>query len=77
MIEYRVRPAGCSTPISYRGVPDVRLLIFRGIPAMAMVRLPTRASDGKANLHQGAVGVGIALAHRRDRARRRARPGRR
>jgi alpha-L-glutamate ligase-like protein len=28
---------------------------------MAMVRLPTRASDGKANLHQGAVGAGIHM----------------
>jgi len=62
MIEYRVQPSRLFDAISYRGVPDVRLLIFRGIPAMAMVRLPTRASDGKANLHQGAVGVGIALA---------------
>jgi alpha-L-glutamate ligase-like protein len=62
MIEYRVRPSRLFDALSYRGVPDIRLLIFRGIPAMAMVRLPTRASDGKANLHQGAVGVGIALA---------------
>jgi alpha-L-glutamate ligase-like protein len=62
MIEYRVRPSRLFDAISYRGVPDIRLLIFRGIPAMAMVRLPTRASDGKANLHQGAVGVGIDLA---------------
>jgi alpha-L-glutamate ligase-like protein len=61
MIEYRVRPSRLFDAISYRGVPDIRLLIFRGIPVMAMVRLPTRASDGKANLHQGAVGVGIAL----------------
>jgi alpha-L-glutamate ligase-like protein len=29
---------------------------------MAMVRLPTRASDGKANLHQGAVGAGVDIA---------------
>ncbi|MCG6943065.1 MAG: alpha-L-glutamate ligase-like protein [Thiohalocapsa sp.] len=62
MIEYRVRPSRLFDALSYRGVPDIRLLIFRGIPTMAMVRLPTRASDGKANLHQGAVGVGIALA---------------
>jgi alpha-L-glutamate ligase-like protein len=62
MIEYRVRPNRLFDAISYRGVPDIRLLIYRGIPAMAMVRLPTRASDGKANLHQGAVGVGIELA---------------
>jgi alpha-L-glutamate ligase-like protein len=62
MIEYRVRSNRLFEAVSYRGVPDIRLLIYRGIPAMAMVRLPTRASDGKANLHQGAVGVGIGLA---------------
>jgi alpha-L-glutamate ligase-like protein len=62
MIEYRVRPSRLFEAISYRGVPDIRLLIFRGVPTMAMVRLPTRSSDGKANLHQGAVGVGIALS---------------
>jgi hypothetical protein len=28
---------------------------------MAMIRLPTRMSDGKANLHQGAIGVGIDI----------------
>jgi hypothetical protein len=43
-------------------VPDLRTIVFRGYPVMAMARLPTRASDGKANLHQGAVGVGIDLA---------------
>jgi alpha-L-glutamate ligase-like protein len=49
-------------PISYGGVPDLRVILYRGIAAMAMLRLPTRASDGRANLHQGAVGVGIDLA---------------
>ncbi len=44
------------------GVPDVRILIYRGVPVMAMMRLPTRRSGGRANLHQGAVGVGINLA---------------
>ncbi len=29
---------------------------------MAMMRLSTAASDGKANLHQGAVGVGLNIA---------------
>ena len=28
---------------------------------MAMVRLPTQASNGKANLHQGAIGAGVNL----------------
>ena len=41
--------------------PDGRIIVFLGYPVMAMVRLPTRASAGKANLHQGAIGVGINL----------------
>lgn len=62
MIEYRVCVDSVLAPVSYRGVPDVRVLVFRGVPVMAMIRLPTRDSDGKANLHQGAVGVGIDIA---------------
>ena len=48
--------------VSFGGVPDLRVILYRGIPAMAMLRLPTRKSDGRANLHQGAVGVGVDLA---------------
>ena len=32
---------------------------------MAMARLPTRSSDGKANLHRGAIGVGIGIGNGR------------
>jgi len=48
---------------SYEGVPDIRVIIYRGYPVMAMMRCSTHASDGKANLHQGAVGVGIDIAN--------------
>ncbi|QSX38833.1 alpha-L-glutamate ligase-like protein [Shewanella sedimentimangrovi] len=47
---------------SYEGVPDIRLIVFKGFPVMGMLRLSTAASDGKANLHQGAVGVGLDIA---------------
>ncbi|MFY9179861.1 MAG: alpha-L-glutamate ligase-like protein [Venatoribacter sp.] len=47
---------------SYEGVPDIRIIVCRGYPVMAMTRLATKASDGKANLHQGAVGVGLDIA---------------
>lgn len=46
---------------SYQGLPDIRVIIFNGFPVMAMLRCPTQLSDGKANLHQGAVGVGIDI----------------
>ncbi len=62
MVEYCVQADPVFAAVSYRGVPDVRVLVFCGYPVMAMVRLPTRASNGKANLHQGAVGTGINLA---------------
>ena len=48
--------------LSHEGVPDIRIITFQGYPVMAMLRLATHASDGKANLHQGAVGVGINIA---------------
>jgi len=47
--------------LSYRGLPDIRVIVFRGVPIMAMARLPTKKSGGKANLHQGAIGAGIDL----------------
>jgi alpha-L-glutamate ligase-like protein len=47
---------------SYEGVPDIRVIVFKGYPIMAMMRCSTAASDGKANLHQGAVGVGLDIA---------------
>lgn len=62
MIEYRVRFDPVFEHISYQGVPDLRIIVFFGVPVMAMVRLPTRGSNGKANLHQGAIGAGIGLA---------------
>lgn len=47
---------------SHEGVPDIRLIVFQGVPVMGMLRLATKASDGKANLHQGAIGVGLDIA---------------
>jgi alpha-L-glutamate ligase-like protein len=61
MIEYMVRFSRLFEDISYQGVPDIRIIVFRGLPLMAMVRLPTRGSHGKANLHQGAVGAGVDM----------------
>ena len=62
LVEYRVKFNPVFERISYLGVPDVRIIVYRGIPVMSMVRLPTRLSDGKANLHKGAIGAGIDIA---------------
>jgi alpha-L-glutamate ligase-like protein len=62
LIEYRVNFDPVFEAITHRGVPDVRIIVFLGVPVMAMVRLPTRLSGGKANLHQGAIGTGVDMA---------------
>ncbi len=51
LIEYRVRFDPIFEAISYQGVPDIRVIVFLGVPVMSMVRLPTRTSGGKADLH--------------------------
>lgn len=61
LIEYKVEVSPVFENVCYRGVPDVRVIVYKGVPVMSMVRLPTRESDGKANLHQGAIGVGVDL----------------
>jgi alpha-L-glutamate ligase-like protein len=48
-------------PLAEDGVPDLRVIVYRGIPVLGMMRLPTRSSGGRANLHQGALGVGVDL----------------
>lgn len=46
----------------YKGIPDIRFIVYKGYPLMAMLRCPTKRSQGRANLHQGAVGCGINMA---------------
>ncbi len=62
IVEDLIEFDNCFDGFSFEGVPDIRVVVFRGFPVMAMLRLATHASDGKANLHQGAVGVGLDLA---------------
>ena len=61
IVEYCVQFDPIFDNVSYKGVPDIRIIVFLGYPVMGMIRLPTRLSDGKANLHQGAIGVGIDI----------------
>ncbi|MDY0361910.1 MAG: alpha-L-glutamate ligase-like protein [Desulforegulaceae bacterium] len=62
IIEDLIHPSEMFEKLSYDGVPDIRFIVFKGYPIMAMLRLSTKASDGKANLHQGAVGVGLDIS---------------
>jgi alpha-L-glutamate ligase-like protein len=62
MIESMVQFSEVFRDFTYEGVPDIRVIVYKGYPVMAMTRLSTRASDGKANLHQGAIGVGLGIS---------------
>lgn len=61
ILEYAVKFDPIFDEITYQGVPDIRIICYKGVPVMAMLRLPTRKSDGKANLHKGGIGVGIRM----------------
>ena len=61
VLEYRLTPEPLLAGFSPGGIADVRVVVVRGVPVMAMLRLPTRSSDGRANLHVGGVGVGLDL----------------
>jgi len=61
-IEALIRPDPVFAAVNYNGVPDIRIVAYRGVPVMGMLRLPTRASDGKANLHWSAIGAGIDIS---------------
>ncbi len=60
-IEERLLPHPFFKKLTPIGLPDIRVIVFNKIPIMAMLRLPSPESEGKANLHQGAIGIGIGL----------------
>lgn len=62
MIEPLIVPHPLLQEVVPEGLPDTRIICLGEEPLMAMMRVPTRASDGKANLHQGAIGAAIELA---------------
>lgn len=61
LIEEMIPPHPKLAKYSYRGTPDIRVVIFNSVPIMAMARIPTKESQGKANLDQGAIGLGIDM----------------
>lgn len=62
IIEERITQHPEVTRLSPYGLADVRLIVYQHQPVLCMARIPTLESDGKANLHQGAVGLGIDIA---------------
>lgn len=62
LIERRVVNHEVFGGIFDQGLSDIRIVTLRGRHLMAMARVPTLRSGGKANLHQGGVGLAIDLA---------------
>jgi alpha-L-glutamate ligase-like protein len=60
-IEERIKIHPMFKKYTFQGTPDVRVIVFNRIPVMAMLRLPTAESKGRANVSQGAIGAGIDL----------------
>jgi alpha-L-glutamate ligase-like protein/uncharacterized protein (TIGR02421 family) len=52
----------CFAKFRPAGLPDLRIIVFNLVPVMAMARIPTANSDGKANIHLGGLGIGIDIA---------------
>lgn len=62
IIEERVPIHPTLRKYTYKGTPDIRVVVFNHVPVMALLRLPTKESEGRANQSQGAIGVGIDMA---------------
>jgi alpha-L-glutamate ligase-like protein len=61
IVQQRIELHPAFAAVAYKGIPDIRVVLYRNEPAMAMLRLPTRQSNGRANLHQGGIGAGVDL----------------
>jgi alpha-L-glutamate ligase-like protein len=60
-VEDRIVPHPLYVDLWRDGLCDLRILTLRGEPVMAMVRVPTAQARGRANLHQGGIGLAIDL----------------
>jgi alpha-L-glutamate ligase-like protein len=63
LLEERVKTHKAFKYYTYKGTPDIRIIVYNNIPVMSFLRLPTKESNGKANLALGAIGAGIDLAN--------------
>ncbi|MCA9675641.1 MAG: hypothetical protein KC464_11440, partial [Myxococcales bacterium] len=61
-VEERIVPHQTFVELWADGLCDLRVITLRGTPVMAMVRVPTLQSGGRANLHQGGLGLAVDLA---------------
>lgn len=61
LIEEKINQHSMLNSLYPQGVADIRVILLKGEPVMAMLRVPSSSSDGKANLHQGALGIGVDI----------------
>ncbi len=63
LFEELLRPHEAFRQLTQVGLPDVRVIVFNGVPVLAMLRVPTYESDGKANMELGAIALGIDMGN--------------
>ncbi len=61
IIEEKLEAHKYFSKLNIKGLPDIRIIVFNFVPIIAMLRLPTSESAGKANLHLGGIGIGIDI----------------
>ena len=57
LVEERIRQHPAVEELSPLGLADVRVITYQDRPVLSMIRVPTRSSRGRANLHQGGKAV--------------------
>ena len=62
LFEQRLEAPDFLKKMAHKGLPDIRIVVHNLIPVMAMLRLPTESSGGKANIHMGGIGIGVDIA---------------
>jgi alpha-L-glutamate ligase-like protein len=60
-VERRVVPDPLFARLWPDGLCDIRIITLRTQPVMSMIRVPTAESGGRANLHQGGLGIALDL----------------
>ncbi len=61
-VEKRIVPHALFAELWADGLCDVRVITLHAGAVMAMIRVPTAQSGGRANLHQGGLGLAVDLA---------------
>ncbi|MBN1210839.1 MAG: hypothetical protein JXB05_38680 [Myxococcaceae bacterium] len=60
-IERRIVPHAFFQELWGDGLCDIRVITLHSQPLMSMIRVPTAESGGRANLHQGGLGIALEL----------------